>query len=214
MVEFGEENSRLGAAEGIDALLDVADNEDIVAAAYGVDDSLLNGVYVLVLIYENVLIFLSQGFCDIAFLGQDFQGEVLEVGEVETVDISFGEFVKLIEFLNHLSEDLGLQIRGAADSGGVIRIQNGERGDFFEVFFCGIYQGIIDVDCGIGGGFEGDLSWPGELSDGCGEILPGFIIESGFQVFERFDEFFGEFIEPVMFTVLFAAEPPGGEKLT
>ena len=66
-----EEDFRLGLSECVDALLDVADDEDVVGSANPVEDGLLDGVNVLVFVHKDIFEFFAQGRCCRIGFGQE-----------------------------------------------------------------------------------------------------------------------------------------------
>ena len=79
---FGEEH-RLGAAESVDCLLDVADGEHLLRAGE-VDYSFLHGVDVLIFVDEHVFI-PRVNFLPDRGVGEKFKREMLQVCRVEHV---------------------------------------------------------------------------------------------------------------------------------
>ena len=96
---FSLENLRLRQPEFIYALLHIADHKEVVLPADGADESFLNHIAVLILVYENVFEFFSEKACGLIVL-EDFVGAVLDVVEVHQTFFSLKPVVKAAEFLD------------------------------------------------------------------------------------------------------------------
>ena len=101
-----------GAAPAINALLRVADCENVAGGTDHIDDCLLDIIDILVFINKDVFVFFAQlqrglrrpGF----FIGQQSQRKMFEVREIQAVDCFFGLAIGIIETPDQFDEDFCL----------------------------------------------------------------------------------------------------------
>jgi hypothetical protein len=114
-----EEVGRAGAGEGVDRLVGVADDAEVLALAEpGVEQELLQGVDVLVFVDHEVAVLVAELVRDMLVLGEDRGGELEHALEVEEVAIAAEPFVGVVD-PGHLD---GLRRRGAPRLGGRRRV--------------------------------------------------------------------------------------------
>ena len=88
-----EKDFRPALAEGVDALLDVADDKDIVVPPNAVEDRLLDGVDILVFVDEDIPKTVAKDAGDFLVRMEHVQRQVFEIGKVQGVALPLGRRV-------------------------------------------------------------------------------------------------------------------------
>ena len=104
VVLFHEER-RIGKAEAINRLLDVADHEQIIVARNRLHNRLLHGVGVLILVNHHGAVLSTELRADI-FIVEDFERQMLHIVEVDDATLALGGGVRLGEIDCHVDECL------------------------------------------------------------------------------------------------------------
>ena len=97
------EQRRLGLAKAVDALLDVADHEELVPPVQRLDDLLLDGADVLVLVDEQHIILTGELPGD-GFLPQEGQAAVLQVVVVQDAAFELQRLVPVLDVPHQAAE--------------------------------------------------------------------------------------------------------------
>ncbi len=138
---FREEEFRHGLAEAVDALLDVADHEEVVLREGG-EDGVLQLVGVLVLVDEDLLELLPQVLCQLfpfkslggGVFHQEFERHEFGVGKVEGVFFAFEFGVDLVEPEDRVHQFLREGFEDAAVNGRIFRRREGVSRKLFLQF--------------------------------------------------------------------------------
>ena len=102
---FLHEERRIGEAEAIDRLLDIAHDEQILAVRNRLHDRLLHFVRILILVDHHGAVFFAERVCD-RLVGEDLQCEMLHVVEVDQALVSLGGGIRFGEGERHFDERL------------------------------------------------------------------------------------------------------------
>ncbi len=105
----------VGMAEAVDGLVDVTDGEEAVGAAQEVDQAPLEGVGVLQLVHQDLVEGLADGLADWGVIGEEADGELLKVAEVEQGAGALAVAVEAIDAAEGLHQQLALAGVVAAD---------------------------------------------------------------------------------------------------
>ena len=169
--------------ERIDALLDIADDKNIFTSADLIEDTLLKGVNVLVLIYKNIFEPAAKLFGYRIVLVQQPKHKVLQVGKIKAVRLSFRQGVTSVKPLDEFCHHFGLQTRRRCYHPLVVWVDHRKGAKFLEGFDRFFSGGLYQVGIIFGNIFRLIFKFPRGVF---GDLLDTFFKVSGFYSFNTF----------------------------
>jgi hypothetical protein len=104
MIAMAAEDLRAGVAKAEDGLVDIADGIEVAATAQEVEQPRLLAIGVLILVHQDLAKLALHALAHGCIFFEQTDGEVLEVGEIESAELLFFFGIRRIEAQQNLDQ--------------------------------------------------------------------------------------------------------------